>query len=202
MKRAFWSVVLGVSCLGIAVAADDPPAVKKTEDKKPTTPQKIDWGKYVDAGKISGEIEKVTEAGFKLKVLTSVPGKAKAKVTQHDFIFHDNGLVRWDKLPSNLDDKNKKIPWSQKELADFKQPPGAPKYAADRKALETGHIVEVTYARLKDLKPADAVTSDFRVKYAVILSDPPAALKKDKDDKKKPEDKKPEKKAEEKKPPE
>lgn len=208
MKRLLWSACLGLFCLGVALAAEDPPEAKKPDEKKPTTPQKIDWGKYVDAGKISGEVEKVGKDGFKLKVVIVTPptrpgNMPKKKTEEHDFLFHENGVVRWAKLPTKLDDKGKKTQWTPKEMTDFKLPLGAPGYAADRATLQDGHLVEVTYARPKDLKPADAVTSDFRVKYVVILSDPGAAPKKDKeekkddkkkDDKKKPEEKKPEEK--------
>jgi len=194
MKRLLWSLVLGFGCLSAALTAQEPTESKKPEEKKPSPTVKIDFGKYVDAGKISGEVAKVTKQGFKLKVSKSRPGTPpRMKTEEHDFLFHENGVVRWAKLPPNLDDKGKKAQWTQKEMTDFKLPPGAPGYAAERAALQEGQFVEVIYARPKDVKAADAVTSDFRVKYAVILGQPGPAMR-EKDEKKPAEKKKPEEK--------
>jgi len=182
LRRSIGMSWLAWGCLALALA-DEPgsptPAPSKT---------KIQWGKFVDAGKITGEIEKVQKdgSGFKLKVTKVTPpagrprpgAQPNVKSEEHDFLFHDEGLVRWAKLPKKLDDQGRRTNWTPKEMQEFKLPPGAPGYGTPRTTLSPGQLVEVHYMRPKDVKPQDAVTSDYRVKYAIILSEPNTSLAK------------------------
>jgi hypothetical protein len=198
MRILFQGLLAGLLFVPLAIAADD---VKK-DDKKPTPPKKLEWGNYVEAGKIVGEIDKVSKDGFTIKVTHLVPqapkfykgrpqaGQPKVKVESIDMTFHENGLVRWVKMPIKLDDKGKKAQWTDKEIQELKSPQGAPGYAASREDLDSGSIVEVTYMRPKDIKAETAVTGDFRIKFVVIQGVDPKATPAKKDDKKKPVDKK------------
>ncbi|MGL6074076.1 MAG: hypothetical protein ACRC8S_07940 [Fimbriiglobus sp.] len=195
--------LLFASCLTALDAAEDEKTEKKPAEKKVEPNKKIDWGNYVDGGKVVGKIDKTSADGFKLLVETQTiqPGKKtpRTKTDKLDFVFHENGLVRWQKQPVKLSETRKKIPWTPKEAAELKLPQGAPGFAATREDLDSGQVVEVTYMRPKDLKADVAVISDFRVKYVVIVGVDAAATGTKKEEPKKKDDKKKDEKKEEKK---
>ena len=192
---ALTALVLGCTAL---IAADDK---KPVASDKPATPDKIDWGAFVDYSKVVGEVEKVDDGvSFSLKVNELVPqvsksysGKspprvtAKLKTEKFSLLFHDEGLVRWEKAPPKFDDKGKKVPRTEKEFLALKKPVGAPGYAAEKSDLHVGQIVEVTLMRPKAITAEKAIPSDLRVKYVVVTGTQtaPSDAKKDakKDDK-------------------
>ena len=167
---ALAAAALAAAALAGAAAADDP--VKKKPDGPP------DWGTYVAHVTLTGEVEKVTADGFVLRVPELVRGgngKPEWKPKSYDLAFHDNGLVRFAKLPPKLDAKGKKVAYTDKERKELKSPPTAPGYAADRADLAAGAVVEVQLLRPKNVpaaKLATLVDTDFKVKYAVIQGDP------------------------------
>ena len=197
---AFAVLVLG--CTGLITA----------DDKKPATPDKIDWGGYVDYSKVVGEVEKVDNGvSFSLKVNELVPQvsksysakspprvTAKVKTEKFSLLFHDEGLVRWEKTPPKFDDKGKKVTRTEKEFKELKKPIGAPGYAAEKSDLHVGHIVEVTLMRPKTITAEKAVPSDLRVKYVLISGTLTAPTDAKKDDDKKKDAKKDDKKKDDK----
>ncbi len=186
-------LVLGCTAL---IAADDK---KPVASDKPATSDKIDWGAFVDYSKVVGEVEKVDNGvSFSLKVNELVPQVsrstsykrppqviAKAKTEKFSLLFHDEGLVRWEKAPPKFDDKGKKVPRTEKEFLALKKPIGAPGYAADKSDLHVGQIVEVTLMRPKAITAEKAVPSDLRVKYVVVSGTQTAPTDAKKDDAKK-----------------
>ena len=101
--------VLVLGCTAMIAADDKKPAAAD----KPATPDKIDWGAFTDYSKVVGEVEKVDKGvSFSLKVNELVPQisrstsyrrppqvTAKAKTEKFSLLFHDEGLVRWEKAP-------------------------------------------------------------------------------------------------------
>ena len=189
-------VLFAAAAAGLTHAADD-----KKDDKKPPA-GKVDWGAFADHAEMTGTVEKVGDTEFTLKVTQLVPGRSRrpgVKSEELELTFHDAGLVRWAKLPPKLDAKGKKVPYTEAELRTFKQPAGAPGYAADRTDLKPGAAAKVTVMRPKKVAADKLVTQDYRVKYVVLLGDP-AKEPADKGDKKKGDEKKPAAKKDEKKP--
>ena len=187
--------VLVLGCTALIAADDKKPAASD----KPATSDKIDWGAFVDYSKVVGEVEKVDNGvSFSLKVNELVPQVsrstsykrppqviAKAKTEKFSLLFHDEGLVRWEKAPPKFDDKGKKVPRTEKEFLALKKPIGAPGYAADKSDLHVGQIVEVTLMRPKAITAEKAVPSDLRVKYVVVSGTQTAPTDAKKDDAKK-----------------
>ncbi len=192
---ALTALVLGCTAL---IAADDKTPVASD---KPAISDKIDWGAFVDYSKVVGEVEKVDNGvSFSLKVNELVPQVSggnsysrrtqprvttKAKTEKFSLLFHDEGLVRWEKAPPKFDDKGKKVPRTEKEFLALKKPIGAPGYAADKSDLHVGQIVEVTLMRPKAITAEKAVPSDLRVKYVVVSGTQTAPTDAKKDDAKK-----------------
>ena len=116
--------------------------------------------------------------GFVLKVPEVVRGgngKPQMRLKELTLAFHDNGLVRWAKRPPKVNDKGKKVEYTDKEMRELKSPPGAPGYAAEREDLQPGSQIEVQLLRPKNIaadKLPTLVETDFKVKYAVLLDDP------------------------------
>ena len=143
-------------------AADDAPSTKK-----------VDWGAYTDHIKLTGEVKKTTDTGFTLKVLKAVP-RGRPATEEIDLAWHENGLVRWAKEPPKLDAKGKKVPYTDKERKELKLPPGSPGYAAEKSDLAVGTAVEVQLLKPKGVAQDKLVSTDYKVKYAVIQDAPPA----------------------------
>lgn len=157
------AALLGAGLAGLAAGQ------AKKDDAKPA-----DWSKFADAGKIVGEVTKIDNDGFSMKSKV-VPGLGvKARPEEVQLKFAEGGLLRWKTLPPKLDEKNKKVPYTPKEMAEKKEPRGAPAYAADLSDLKVGQIIEVTLVRPKEVPAAKAVAQDFTIKYAVILGENPA----------------------------
>jgi hypothetical protein len=169
-------------------------------------PPKPDWSQYVAGAVLVGEVSKAKDDRFTLVVTSRIPtgnrnNPFRTKADEYSLTFHENGLVRWKKLPPKLNSAGKRVEYAERERLELKQPRGAPGFAADRSALQDGAIVEVHLVRLKSIKPDVAVIQDYQVKYAIILSGGnPNPDKKDekkelkKEDAEKKDDKKAEKK--------
>lgn len=163
---------LGAALVGLAAVADD---------KKP--PADADWSKFVTAATYQGEVTKVDGDAFTLK--TSPPG-GKGRGSQLRLTFAEAGLVRWKAMPPKLDEKGKRVPYTEKEKQESKLPKGFPGYAAERADLKAGMLVEVTMVRPKDIPAAKAALQDLQVKHVVIAGTAPTPP----EPKKKPDEKK------------
>lgn len=185
------AVVLAVGLVGLSTSADD---------KKPDESKAPDFSGWLKHGKpVKGEVTKFDDNGILLKILTGF-SKGKPKYENMLFVLHDDGLVRWKKLPTRTDDKGKRQPYSREEMAELRSPRGAPGYAADSADLKPGYAVELTLVRPKETPLSKTVFQDLRVQYAVILTEDKAATAGGKkDDEKKSDEKKDEKKPDEKK---
>jgi hypothetical protein len=188
--RKVAAVALAVGLVGLSAPADD---------KKPAESKAPDFSGWLKYGKpVVGEVAKFDDNGILLKVLTGFSG-GKPKYEKMQFVLHDDGLVRWKKLPPRTDDKGKRLPYSREEMAELRSPRGVPGYAADPADLKPGYAVELTLVRPKETPLSKTVFQDLRVQYAVILTEDKAATAGGKkDDEKKSDDKKEEKKKDEK----
>jgi hypothetical protein len=161
------------------------------DDKKAAVP---DWSKFVTHATYQGEVTKVDADGFSI-LLTTPGGQAKGRRQDVRLTYAEAGLVRWKSMPPKVDERGKKVAYTDKERQRLREPKGAPGYAAERSDLKPGHLVEVTMVRPKDIPAAKAVLQDLQVKHAVIVGTSPAAVlpvdpKKKGDEKKKDEKKK------------
>jgi hypothetical protein len=107
--------------------------------------------------------------------------KVTYKEEHHDYDleFVPESLIRTKTLPRQLDLNGKPLKLTKDELALMRAPANYPGYAADRKALVPGSIVEVFLVRDRSIPPARATENDLRVKYAVILGLDPTPPKSD-----------------------
>ena len=190
--------------LALVLAAFVLAGTAPADDKKPAESKAPDFSGWLKYGKpVVGEVAKFDDNGILLKVLTGFSG-GKPKYEKMQFVLHDDGLVRWKKLPPRTDDKGKRLPYSSKELEDLRSPRGAPGFAADHADLKPGYVIELTMVRPREKPPSKVDFQDLRVQYAVILTEDKGATaggKKDDDKKaeKKSDEKKDEKKPDEKK---
>ena len=173
------SKVVAVAVLAVGLAG-----LATADDKKPTGP---DWSGYVTASTVTGEVAAADEEGLTLKVTELVPystrssrGRMSVKAKTEDLrlTYADGGLVRWKAFPPKLDEKGKRLQYTDKELKELRSPVGAPGFAAERSVLEPGHLVEVTLVRPKEIPSAKVTFQDLKVKYAVIVGTDPAAVMK------------------------
>jgi hypothetical protein len=177
---------LGIAAMPFGVfAADD-----KTKDT--TAP---DWSKYTTVTEVTGELVKADETKITLRLnyvaikgqqnkfppLTQypfTPPVAKANTlmqARHDYSIHllPESLIRTLVLPPKLDDKGKKVPYTDKEKEALKVPKGVRGYAATIADLTSGSTVIVVLIRDKSIQAEKATDDDLRVKYAIL--DTPAA---------------------------
>lgn len=169
-------IVLLMVC-GAVSARDDEKAAPK---ESATPPEKVDWGAFSDHIAVSGVVEKVSEAGFTLKILKGYT-RARPPKPQYedvDLQYHESAQIRWPKLPPKLDEARKKVPYTDKDLAALKRPQGAPGYAAQKSDLKEGATVKVQLLKPKGVAAAKLVTSDYKVKYVTIVSEGAGAAKK------------------------
>ena len=143
----------------------------------PATPTKVDWTGYATAATISGTIVKADEKGVLLRLSRIVPQggasrnrppRTKEVTEDISLTYADAGMVRWKKLPPKIKEDGTKGTYLPAEQAKLKLPYGVPGYAAERTALQPGHIVELVLVRPKDIPASKATTSDLLIKYAVI----------------------------------
>ncbi|MBM3980962.1 MAG: protein BatD [Planctomycetes bacterium] len=115
------------------------------------------------------------------------------KEHHHDYVLEylPQSLVRAKVLPPKMDEKGKRVAYTQKEIDEYRAPAGVTGYAAERFDLKPGTILEVILVRDKTVPAAKAGEDDLRIKYAIIQGQDPNPPKdiansgKDKEKKKK-----------------
>ena len=162
-----------------------------------------DWSGYTTVSTVVGEIVKADSKQLTLRVTWFVPqakgGLQKPalsinahgyrnpfvpnmtkprpgfKEEHHDYEleFVAESLVRTKHLPPKLDEKGKRVDYTQKELDALRAPAGVTGFAASTGDLTPGTIVEVIMIRDKSIPAAKATEDDLRVKYAIILGKDP-----------------------------
>jgi len=163
-------------------AADDTktPATKTPEKDVPT--KAPDFSKYTYVKDVAGEVVKSDEKKLTVKVSwTMLKPNPNPKVAptavpmskEYDFTFLPESLVRTQVLPPKLDDKGKKVAYTQKEKDALKLPMGVPNYAASMSDLTKGTPVNVILVRDKSIPSSKVTDDDSRIKY-VIIQPPPA----------------------------
>jgi len=174
---------LGLATLPVGMfAADD---IKTTDTKTPEKdiPTKApDFSKYTYVKDVTGEVVKAEDKKLTVKVSWTMlkPGaNPKAAPTavpmskEYDFTFLPESLVRMQVLPPKLDDKGKKVAYTQKEKDALKLPVGVPNYAASMSDLTKGTPIVVILVRDKSIPASKVTDDDSRIKY-VIIQPPPA----------------------------
>jgi hypothetical protein len=190
--------LLAAGLTALSVAADD-------KNKKPADSKPPDWSEWLKHSVTGGEVTKADAKGFTLKVVVGREGN-RPKYQEVQFLYAENGLARWKKLPPKTDEKGKRTPYTSDEMKAIQSPRGAPGYAAEREDIKPGYVLEVTLVRPKEVPASKVVYQDLRVQYAVVLTQDPNAVaaigkreEKKTDDKKKDEKKKDDKKSDDKK---
>ena len=97
----------------------------------------------------------------------------KEKHEDYELEYVEQSLVRTKALPPKIDDKGKKVAYTQKELEEFRAPLGVPAYAASRSDVTPATYLEVYLVREKAIPAAKATEDDLRIKYAFILGKDP-----------------------------
>lgn len=167
------SLTLGFGFFAVAVFAADP--------DKPT-----DWSGWVTVGVWNGEVSKLSKkvgAGFSVSTTTTTltPGgkgkrpTPKTTTKSSEVMLAEGALVRWAKLPPKLDEKGKRVPRTEAEMAELRKPGGVKGYAADPSDLKPGQYVEVTMVRPKNVPVKDVQFSDLRAKLVIIVGENPNA---------------------------
>lgn len=97
------------------------------------------------------------------------------KEHHHDYVldYLPQSLVRTKSLPPKTDDKGKRVPYTQKEIDEYRAPAGVTGYAAERGDLRPGTILEVILIRDKNVPAAKVGEDDLRIKYAIIQGQDP-----------------------------
>jgi hypothetical protein len=167
---------IGLATLSTAtIRADD----AKTPAKEP--PAKApDYSSYKAAKTVeSVEVVKADDKKLTIKVsyAATKPGPGGRPVTVQmkkdvDYQFIPESLVRTKILPPKLDDNGKKVPYTDKEKAALKVPPGVVGYAANIADLTPGSTVDLILIRDKSIPEAKVTEDDMRIKYAVITALP------------------------------
>ncbi|CAN5255653.1 hypothetical protein BH11PLA2_BH11PLA2_10960 [soil metagenome] len=183
--------MIRIACLSAAfLLAVSFGAVTRAEDPA------LDWSKFTKHGEISGVIVKGSTDHLVLEVPKMVQNKTNGnrsrggknrrpsmKLGHEDIDIHfaPQGLVRWEKMPTNVDDKGVKIFPTSKELDKMRLPIGAPGFAAERTDLKPGHMVTITLVRPSDIQASKVTDADIVIKYAVIKGEttPPKNAGKD-----------------------
>lgn len=188
MPRPLAGLALTLGLVALAPADD---TGKKPAAKPPT------WAGYVPYSTVELLVKSATET----EVEVIVPGAAvlsrsgsyrsprlyikQGKPETVTLTFHEDGVVRWAKLPPKVDARGKKVSRTLREVEGLKLPRWATGYAADRSDLTVGQAVELVLLRPKALKPDELRPADLRIKQATILTDPqPLTTDKKKDEKK------------------
>ncbi len=96
--------------------------------------------------------------------------RVQMKQEHHDYTvdFLPQSLVRTKILPPKTDENGKRVPHTQKELDELRQPLGVTGYVSSPFELTPGTIVELILIRDRNVPSAKAAESDLRVKYAII----------------------------------
>ncbi len=87
----------------------------------------------------------------------------------YDLEFVPQSLVRHKTMPPKLDEKGRRVPYTDKESRDLRPPIGVPGYAATKAELTPGTIVEVILIRDRSISTAKATEDDLRLKYVYLL---------------------------------
>jgi len=164
-------LAFGVGFFAVAVSAADP--------DKPA-----DWSGWTTVGVWTGEVSKLskkTGAGFSVSSTTTTltPGGGgrrptpKTTTKSTEVMLAEGALVRWAKLPPKLDEKGKRVPRTEAEVAESRKPGGVKGYAADPSDLKPGQYVEVTMVRPRNVPAKDVQFSDLRAKLVVIVGENP-----------------------------
>jgi hypothetical protein len=97
--------------------------------------------------------------------------RPRAKEMHHDYDLEyvPQSLVRHKTMPEKFDDKGKKVPHTDQETHDLRQPAGVPGYVATKAEVTPGMIVEVILIRDKSISAAKATEDDLRMKYVYLL---------------------------------
>jgi hypothetical protein len=158
---------LGIICTQSTMStADD----AKTPAKAP------DFSKYVYVKNQTGEVVKADDKKISITYKWTVntqpnPKFAPRFVEKHqdyEFQLLPESLVRSSFLPKKVDDKGKKVEYTQKEKDALKTPIGVTGYAASTSDLTPGTLVDITLIRDKSIAGAKATDEDLRVKYVII----------------------------------
>jgi hypothetical protein len=113
-------------------------------------------------------------------------GKGARMTTQDkEYDFIDDVKIRYQHLPPKLDDKGKKIPYTNDEMQKMRAKDGG--FEASAGDLKSGQTVEMHLVRVKGAKGEDALK--LYVSKIVIVAEPPMEMKDPND--KKPATKKP-----------
>ena len=195
-KLVFRFGVAAVMGLGILAT---PSGVCAADDAKtPTTAP--DWSKYTTLTEVTGELVKAEESKITIRLnyvgLKNQPNKfpplsqypftppiAKANMlapAHHDYSisFVPETLIRTVVLPPKLDEKGKKVPYTDKEKEALKVPKGVRGYAATIADLTPGSTVVVVLIRDKSVQADKATDDDLRVKYAILDTPAPTTTPK------------------------
>lgn len=102
---------------------------------------------------------------------SSSGSRPQVKEAHHDYEFEylPQSLVRHKTQPPKLDEKGRRVPYTDKESHDLRQPAGVPGYAATKADVTPGTIVEVILVRDKTVSAAKATEDDLRLKYVYLL---------------------------------
>jgi hypothetical protein len=97
--------------------------------------------------------------------------RPQVKQAHHDYVLEylPQSLVRHKTQPPKLDDKGRRVPYTDKESHDLRQPAGVPGYAATKADVTPGMIVDVILVRDKTISAAKATEDDLRLKYVYLL---------------------------------
>jgi hypothetical protein len=192
IARVACTVALGYALFLLPASAAD--------DKRP------DWSGYTTVGNVVGEVVKADATKLTLRVTWFVQSgggnrrprlsgnagnfrnpftphmsrpRSGLKEEHHDYElpFVAESLVRMKTLPPKLDEKGKRLDYTQKELDALRSPDGVTGYAASTGDLAPGTIVEVILIRDKSIAADKAKEEDLRVKYAIILGKEPTPPK-------------------------
>lgn len=104
-------------------------------------------------------------------------GAAKPKEMHHDYVLEyvPQSLVRHKAMPVKLDDKGKRVAWTDKEAHDLRQPAGVPGYVGTKAEVTAGMVVELVVIRDKTIRADRATEDDLRIKYVYLLGPASAA---------------------------
>ncbi|HEX4610420.1 MAG TPA: hypothetical protein VH092_19675 [Urbifossiella sp.] len=183
MRRFLWAGVTAGFGLAAVLAAGSAGAA---DEKAP------DWTGYTTvATEVVGTVVKADDNAVTLRVKWYVPqgngnrrpslsgynrsgrrpSGSQVKEVHHDYVLEyvPQSLVRHKAMPVKLDDKGKRIPWTDKESHDLRQPAGVPGYVGTKAEVTAGMVVDVIVIRDRKISAEKATEDDLRLKYVYIL---------------------------------
>lgn len=190
-------VAAGVGLVAVALAG--PARVSAADEKAP------DWSGFTTVADVVGTVVKADENAVTFRVTWYVPqggtnrrpnlsgnhrnfhnpyamrrpstGSARPKEMHHDYVLEyvPQSLVRHKTQPVKLDDKGKRVAWTDKEAHDLRQPAGVPGYIGSKAEVTAGMVVELIIIRDKTIRSDKATEDDLRIKYVYLLGHASAA---------------------------